>query len=127
MPKFGCRITLRNVLLPAAAALWFAGASMLAAQTPPTTGIRGIAYDSLHKTPLRGAMISVDGTRYAAFTDSLGAFQFDSLVAGTYAFSLSHPSLDSIGLSTVTNRVRTPASGALWQLGIPSFGTLWSR
>ena len=103
-------------------------ANPLASQSPsaPVT-VRGFAYDSLHARPLRGAMVSVDGTAHTAITDSTGAFQLDSIAPGAYAFTLLHATLDSIGMTAVTTRVRVNEFANAIQLGIPSFATLWTR
>jgi len=89
--------------------------------------VRGVAYDSLHARPLRGAMVSVDGTSRTAITDDNGAFQLDSIAPGAYGFTLLHATLDSIGLTAVTTRVRVSDFATAVQLGIPSFATLWTR
>lgn len=86
--------------------------------------LRGVAFDSLRKAPIDGALISIAGTPLSTFSDSLGRFRFD-LAPGRYVLSLLHASLDSIGLSGVSATVVLRSSADSIVLAIPSFGTLW--
>ena len=76
------------------------------AQTPASTSpfavIEGVAVDSLHADYLRGAVIMVEGLNLTATTDFRGRFRLDSIPPGTHRISLSHPVLDTIGISLVT-------------------------
>src|ERR1043165_5340578 len=54
----------------------------LAAQQGATT-VRGVAYDSLHARPLRGALVAL-GTNRSTISDTLGRFAFDNVPGGDY-------------------------------------------
>ena len=88
--------------------------------------IRGIAFDSLRSMPLEGAFIrmSGNGVSRSATSDAYGAFSFDSVAPGTYAFSMLHAALDSLGFSGISSRLAV-GGGAPVVFSIPSFATLW--
>ena len=65
--------------------------------------VAGIAVDSVRGGYLRDAIVSVLGTKRIGITDSLGRFRIDSVPAGSRALRLSHPLLDTLGLSVTTN------------------------
>src|SRR5512147_2825984 len=67
-----------------------------------TVSVRGLAYDSLHKAPLRNAIVTVAGSGTRATTDELGRFILDGIEPGVHTFSVQHGMLDSIGVSGVT-------------------------
>jgi len=71
--------------------------------------IFGTITDSLHHRPLDGALVQIvgDSSKFSksATTDSLGAFRFDSVPAGSYIMGFFHPSLDSLGLELSPRRV----------------------
>src|SRR5690349_16874181 len=71
--------------------------------------IFGTITDSLHHRPLDGALLQIagDSSKFSnsATTDSLGAFRFDSVPAGSYIMGFFHPSLDSLGLELSPRRV----------------------
>lgn len=87
--------------------------------------VSGTAYDSLHRAPLAGALISVVGTARSTLSDSTGRFRFDSLAPGSYTFAAQHDVLDSLGLSAVSAKATVDAAGQAVLLAVPSFATLW--
>ena len=92
--------------------------------------VRGIAFDSLRSAPLEGAFIRMTGARGPARTatsDTRGEFAFDSVAPGTYAFSMLHAALDSLGFSGISTRVTVGQNGStpFVTLAVPSFGALW--
>lgn len=94
------------------------------ANTGEKRALRGLAFDSLHNRPLRGAVISVEGTLHTTMSDENGAFQLDGLASGAHMFTVLHASLDSIGLSAITSKFVIKAGESI-QLGVPSFTSLW--
>lgn len=104
------------------------------AQAAPRTSesrmmpVRGIAYDSIRRQPLRDAFVSILGSGSTArntVTDSHGRFSFDSVPPGDYTFAIQHAVLDSLGLSGVSRKATVAHEGEEVRLGVPSFGTLW--
>lgn len=70
---------------------------------PPTTGyLQGVAVDSVHREPLVGALIQVEGTARMGLTDSLGRFLVDSVPPGQRRVFVDHPLLDTLGITLVT-------------------------
>lgn len=100
-------LLLRSALI--LTALVWSAVDVAHAQTPsaaitlPPASIQGVALDSLHRGPLRGALLTVHGTTRAAISDSLGRFRIDSIPPGAYQVDVVHPVLDSIGVG-----LRTP-------------------
>lgn len=91
--------------------------------------MRGVAYDSIRREPLRDAFVSLAGghsTTRSTTTDSKGRFLFDSVPPGDYTVAVQHAALDSLGLSGVSRRATVAGSEDEVLLGVPSFGTLWS-
>ena len=79
-------------------------ASDLALQPPRFANISGAAFDSTQGGALRGAEVWLDaaGTPVPAgrtVTDSQGTFRIDSLAAGAYTLTMTHPRLDTLGTS----------------------------
>src|SRR5260370_15045977 len=71
------------------------------AQKPPTVPagigtIRGTVTDSIHGTPLVGAIVMISGVTRIAQTAGDGSFAIDSIPPGSYRVTLSHPLLDTI-------------------------------
>jgi hypothetical protein len=92
---------------------------------PPVT-LHGVAFDSLHGTPLTGAFISMlPGGRTTTSTDS-GAFVFDGVAAGTYVFAMQHDVLDAIGMSAVSTRFTVADARDTVRVSVPSFARLWA-
>lgn len=75
------------------------------AQQPAASGlasITGAVGDSLHGTPLAGAIVTVAGTTRRATTDSHGSFTIDGIAPGTHSIIVTHPMLDTIGFRVVS-------------------------
>jgi hypothetical protein len=89
--------------------------------------IRGAIIDSLHDTLLRGALVRIENTTREAFTDSLGAYQIDSVPTGMHRLVVIHPLLDTIGISLVTPPLNIVAGQTrIIELAVPSGETLVS-
>jgi hypothetical protein len=98
------------------------------ASIPAMMAVRGVAYDSIRRQPLRDAFVSILGSGAGArntTTDSHGRFQFDSVPPGDYTFAVQHAELDSLGLSGVSRKATVASESDEVRLGVPSFGTLW--
>ncbi len=87
--------------------------------------VHGVAYDSLRRVPLAGALVSLIGGSRTTMSDASGRFRFDSVSPGTYTATLMHEALDSLGMSGVSARVVVTGVRDSVQLGVPSFSTLW--
>ena len=90
-----------------------------------TVAVRGLAYDSLRRAPLRNAVVTVAGSDARATTDEEGHFTLDGIEPGVHTFSAQHGMLDSIGLSGVTAKGTVTDGRATVVLAIPSFATFW--
>jgi hypothetical protein len=91
----------------------------------PRVTIRGVAYDSLHRVPLRNASITIAGAGSKAISDARGRFHFDSVLPGDYTFVVEHPALDSVGFRALPRRATITDGRDEVRLAIPSFNTLW--
>jgi carboxypeptidase family protein/TonB-dependent receptor-like protein len=107
----------------------------LAAQTPAPAAaaaggvvtIRGSVLDSLHDSLLKGALVRVDNSTHEAITDSLGAYQIDSVPTGLHRLVVVHPLLDTLGVSLVTPALNfTAGENRVIELAVPSSETLVS-
>jgi len=85
---------------------------------PPRAVLRGVVTDSAG-TPMRGVMVALRPTPFAARTDSLGEFAFTRVRPGRYGVSLRSPELDSLNASVRFPTVELPDSVA-HQLRFPS-------
>lgn len=122
------------VLTPLGLLMMLAGASVerAAAQQPVLQSgfatVTGVAIDSVRGGYLRGAIVSLSNTSRIAITDSLGRFRIDSISAGTYSLRLSHPLLDTLGLSVVTRPIELKQGDPTYfVLSIPSPTTIVGR
>jgi len=82
-------------------------APAVGAQTPPVspTGvgtIRGTVMDSVHNAPLAGAVILIPGVARIGLTGPDGRYVIDSIPPGSYRLAVSHPLLDTIGMTVTT-------------------------
>lgn len=84
---------------------------------------RGVVYDSVHARPLAGALLIVGGDTVRVRSDSSGGFTLPGTLSGRRVVVLVHPSLDSLGLSTLRFTVDLDAAGSL-QLATPSRGAM---
>ncbi len=115
-----------RALIAAAAAALVGAAAPAAAQSRYVT-VHGIAYDSLHGTPLEGAVISVAGVGRTTVADRRGRFEIDSVAPGVHTFTMNHDALDSLGLAGVSARVEVTDGRAEVRLAIPAFAAFWAR
>ena len=114
----GCCVALVSLL-----ALLSAGGRVGA--QPASAVVSGVAFDSVTRTPLAGAVITIVGTARSTGADVRGRFQFDSVPPGTHTIAAQHAALDSLGFSGVSARVTVTDGRAEVRLGSPSFATLW--
>ncbi len=100
--------------------------AMIHAQpTPRLMRVEGVAYDSLAKAPLSGALVAVQGTGRSAMSDAKGRFRIDSVPEGTHLIAMTHAAFDSVGLSGTTSKVAVNANTPKLLLALPSFATIW--
>lgn len=66
-------------------------------KTIPFGTIKGIVFDSIHATPLTGALVMVDGMANSGRSNANGEYRIDSVPAGSRRLIVSHPLLDTIG------------------------------
>ncbi|HTE44190.1 MAG TPA: carboxypeptidase regulatory-like domain-containing protein [Gemmatimonadaceae bacterium] len=92
---------------------------------PVLVAVDGVAYDSLRRAPLEGALISISGTGRTTVSDSRGHFRFAGVPLGRYTFVMLHAALDSLGLSGTSTRAVIHGEGDTVYVAIPSFSTLW--
>jgi hypothetical protein len=93
---------------------------------PGTGRIMGIVFDSLHARPLQGAEVLAEGKTVAAGTvDSAGGFSIERLPPGNYKLTVSHPWLDTLGLSLITPDFHVAAdSVSVVRMSAPSVSTI---
>jgi hypothetical protein len=89
------------------AALLAAGSRAIAQVTPPATPagfatIHGMVVDSIRQQALSKAIVAVEGTMRIALADAAGNYRIDSIPPGRYRISISHPVLDTLGLTVMT-------------------------
>jgi hypothetical protein len=113
---------IRSVILAAIAL----GVAIGDASAQTLVRVQGVAYDSLHATPLSGAFVVIAGTSKSAISDSLGRFTFDSVAPGTYRFVMQHDLLEAIGMTGATTRATIADGHERVTVAVPSFSTLWS-
>lgn len=91
----------------------------------PTT-VRGVLFDSLNQVPLVGATVWVDGNIETATTDALGRFALTTVEPGQRFIAFSSPTLDSIGIGTLSKAITVSADGnTTVSLAVPSFAGVW--
>jgi hypothetical protein len=89
--------------------------------------ITGVVYDSIGRTPLRGAEVqlvatdSPSGVVRTVISDSAGRFRFDSVAAGSHLLGFIHAILDSLGLEPIGRKVEISEARVLTvDLAVPS-------
>jgi hypothetical protein len=83
--------------------------------------LQGFVIDSIHKAPLAGALVHVDGTTRNAMTTAEGRYLIDSIPPGNYRLALSHPLLDTIGLVMASPPIALAAGKVMTvDLAVPS-------
>jgi hypothetical protein len=95
------------------------------AQAPSNVSVVGTVFDSLHGRPLPGAFVTVVGANKTAFTNDRGVFSVDGVAPGSYAITIEHEILDSIGLYTITSRMNIRGAADTARLATPSLATMW--
>src|SRR5207248_239605 len=84
----------------------------------------GVVIDSLNGRYVSGALLRIEPGSFVAATDSLGKFKVDSLAPGMYRVGVSHPLLDTLGITLVTQPIRVgPDSVTFAILAVPSATT----
>lgn len=103
-----------------------AAAPVTAVPAPLTTGfLQGVAFDSVHREPLIGAIVQVEGSGRFGVTDSIGRFLVDSVKPGSYRLIVDHALLDTLGISLVTPPMAFAADRVTYtRVTIPSAETL---
>ena len=87
---------------------------------PPGT-IRGLAFDSTRMAPLAGAQVSLAGGAGRLVADQKGEFTFEDVPPGEYPLVVSHPRLDSLGLTPILRVVTVrPDRGERVEFATPS-------
>ncbi len=61
--------------------------------------VTGAVFDSIRGSPLSSALVRLRGTGYGALTGANGTFHLTQLPGGRYSLDITHPRLDSLGLS----------------------------
>jgi hypothetical protein len=86
----------------------------------------GAVFDSLHGRPLANAEVLTEGNTVAiAHTDSTGGFSVKGIQPGKYRVSVSHPLLDTLGISLVTPEFRVGSDSVSFvRLALPSTSAL---
>ena len=120
-----------RTLIPVLAAL-VGAAPVVHAQRPGR--VEGEITDSLHSRPLAGALVLLSSATpgstafHSTTADDRGRFRFDSVDAGRYGISISHPILDSLELQVPPHDVMVAAGERTRvAIGVPSGATLRSR
>ena len=96
--------------------------------------VEGEVTDSLHARPLAGATVLLSGLApgstafHSAIADDRGRFRFDSVDAGRYSVTLTHPIIDSLELVLPPGEI-TVAAGerSRVSLALPSGATIRAR
>ena len=111
------------------AALAFAPLALFVTAPARAQSLSGVLQDSLlYDGPLPNATIRIEGLQKEARTDLLGRFRFDSVPAGTYRLTFSHPAFDHAGVGAPRWRVDLPAQGLQGVLlATPSPDTRYGR
>ncbi len=96
------------------------------AQEARTGRLDGVVFDSLHARGLDSALVlatrtSPSGQTHTVLANDAGRFRFDSLPAGHYLVTFSHPLLDSLDLFAPTRDLEVTAGArSAVAFGIPS-------
>jgi hypothetical protein len=61
-----------------------------------------MAVDSIRHQPLSRAVVAVEGTSRIGIADAAGNYQIDSIPPGSHRLSLTHPVLDTLGITVMT-------------------------
>ena len=69
--------------------------------------IQGTVYDKATNLPLRGVTVQLTGLGKAAYTNELGQYRFNGLVAAPYKLDLSHVGFTSVSIEITVQDDRT--------------------
>lgn len=87
-------------------------AFVIASPVQAQGGLSGVVRDSLLTGgALPNAILWIEGTPREARTNLYGQFRFDSLPAGSYQLTFSHPVFDAAGIAPPRWRIDVPAEG----------------
>jgi hypothetical protein len=91
--------------------------------------IVGVVYDSLAtRAALAEAQVTIIELNRVAWSDKRGRFRFDTVKAGKYTITFSHPVLDSLDVSAPEVLLDVPAMGTVVAaLATPSPATTYAR
>lgn len=101
--------------------------------TPKVATLRVQVVDSVGRSALPGAWVTVVGANRASGADQLGRAQIDSIVPGSYGVEVFHPFLDTLGIrlsvpkreftagDTVNLAIAVPTPFAVARLKCPDF------
>ncbi|HSL69077.1 MAG TPA: carboxypeptidase-like regulatory domain-containing protein, partial [Longimicrobiales bacterium] len=81
--------------------------------------IEGSVFDSISGRALAGARVYLSGTPFSATTAADGQFRMDSIPAGEYYITFSHPRLDSLPTYPAPQKLSLGVSGAKLSLAVP--------
>lgn len=123
----GRNVVIRRSTATTALLVILTATEVLAQTSTSGVTVTGVAFDSLANRPLRGAIVTVDGSDRSAVTNGDGTFRIEGVAAGERILTALHPTLDSIGISGLTTRVRVSPGMSEVRVAIPSFQTLWTR
>jgi len=128
-PGVGNRLARRSVVPALLLTALATPAQERVVSAAPAARVNGIVYDSMTMRPLAGALVQLalvpEPNRISSIrsqpTDSLGRFEFDQVLPGTYLLGFQHVAVDSLGLRSPLQRidVRT-ASTIRATMSVPS-------
>jgi hypothetical protein len=98
-------------------------ASVTPAATPGSNQgslVEGETFDSLHQTPLVGAVITVDGEPDSAFTDSTGRFRLTSRARGSRLLRATHALLGIVSDNSTQPISLVPGRSVQARIDVPS-------
>lgn len=116
---------LRFLCVPVVAMQTAFGNEIKAQTATGSMPIEGVAYDSLAKRPLVGAIVYVVGTDATSTSDERGRFRLVRVPVGNQTIGMQHSAFDSLGLSGTTVRVDVQPKMPRLVLAVPSFPTIW--
>jgi len=83
--------------------------------------MRGVVADSLHNGQLAGAKVVIEGTSRSAMTTPDGRYLVDSIPPGNHRVFLTHPLLDTIGITLTSAPLPfTSGEAAVIDLAVPT-------
>lgn len=82
--------------------------------------VEGETFDSLHQTPLVGAVITIDGEPDSARTDSAGRFRLSSRSRGSRLLRATHPLLGIVSDNSTQEIRLVPGQSTQVRIDVPS-------